>query len=104
MAVLVDKAALIEKTGADTVGALGYGLPKHPALGVRGIDLDQADPLRGEWDVAVIGSHFAIAFVAWEGRAREPMIPLRLFNSRAFACPIRCGRRCEISSLSISIL
>jgi EAL domain-containing protein (putative c-di-GMP-specific phosphodiesterase class I) len=49
---------------AALVGALGHGLPKHPALGVRGIDLDQADPLRGEWDVAVIGSHFAMAFVA----------------------------------------
>jgi EmrB/QacA subfamily drug resistance transporter len=31
------------------------------------------------------GCAFAIAFVAWESRAREPMIPLRLFNSRAFA-------------------
>jgi EmrB/QacA subfamily drug resistance transporter len=33
----------------------------------------------------VAGCAFAIAFVAWEGRAREPMIPLRLFNARAFA-------------------
>ncbi len=49
---------------AALIGVLGHGLPKHPALGVRGIDLDQADPLRGEWDVAVIGSHFAMAFVA----------------------------------------
>jgi EAL domain-containing protein (putative c-di-GMP-specific phosphodiesterase class I) len=50
--------------GAALVAVLGYGLPEQPAVGVRGIALDQADPLRGEWDVAVIGSHFAVAFVA----------------------------------------
>jgi DICT domain-containing protein len=31
---------------------------------VRGVALDLADPLRGEWDVTVIGPHFAMAFVA----------------------------------------
>jgi EAL domain-containing protein (putative c-di-GMP-specific phosphodiesterase class I) len=50
--------------GAALVGVLGCGLPEHPAPGVRGVALDQADPLRGEWDVAVIGSHFAMAFAA----------------------------------------
>jgi EAL domain-containing protein (putative c-di-GMP-specific phosphodiesterase class I) len=50
--------------GAALVGALGYDLPEQPAPGVRGVALDQADPLRGEWDVTVIGSHFALAFVA----------------------------------------
>lgn len=49
---------------AALVGALGYGLSEKPAPGVRGIGLDRTDPLRGEWDVAVIGSHFAMAFVA----------------------------------------
>jgi EAL domain-containing protein (putative c-di-GMP-specific phosphodiesterase class I) len=50
--------------GAALVGALGCGLSAHPTPGVRGVALDQADPLRGEWDVAVIGSHFAMAFAA----------------------------------------
>jgi MFS family permease len=27
----------------------------------------------------------AVAFVAWEGRARAPMVPMRLFRSRAFS-------------------
>ena len=41
-------------------------------------------------DAAVVtalggGVIFAIAFVAWEDRATDPMIPLRLFSSRAFA-------------------
>ena len=46
------------------VGALGLGIPPHPAPGVRGAHLDAADPLRGEWDVIVISPSFAGAFVA----------------------------------------
>ena len=48
------------------VGALGVGLSEQPTPGVRGVALDLADPLRGEWDVTVIGPHFAMAFVARE--------------------------------------
>jgi EAL domain-containing protein (putative c-di-GMP-specific phosphodiesterase class I) len=51
---------------AALAGALGAGLPERPAPGVRGVALDQADPLRGEWDVTVIAPHFAMAFVARE--------------------------------------
>ncbi|MBA3808841.1 MAG: EAL domain-containing protein [Solirubrobacterales bacterium] len=51
---------------AALVGALGVGLPPAPALGVRGVALEESDPLRGEWDVTVIGSHFSMAFVARE--------------------------------------
>lgn len=46
------------------VGALGAGLEHHAARGVRGADLPPGDPLRGEWDVCVVGPHFAAAFVA----------------------------------------
>ena len=53
---LADRAAL--------VGALGRGLAAEPAPGVRGADLGRDEALRGEWDVAVIGPHFAGAFVA----------------------------------------
>jgi EAL domain-containing protein (putative c-di-GMP-specific phosphodiesterase class I) len=49
---------------AALVGALGFGLPERPAPGVRGVALEHSDPLRGEWDVTVIGSRFAMAFVA----------------------------------------
>ena len=51
---------------AALVGALGVGLSAQPADGVRGVALDVADPLRGEWDVTVIAPHFAMAFVARE--------------------------------------
>ncbi|HWF32921.1 MAG TPA: EAL domain-containing protein [Solirubrobacteraceae bacterium] len=51
---------------AALAGALGVGLPEHPAPGVRGVAIEHADPLRGEWDVTVIAPHFAMAFVARE--------------------------------------
>jgi EAL domain-containing protein (putative c-di-GMP-specific phosphodiesterase class I) len=51
---------------AALAGALGVGLSGQPAPGVRGVALDQVDPLRGEWDVTVIAPHFAMAFVARE--------------------------------------
>ncbi len=50
--------------GAALVGALGAGLPERPVVGVRGGALRDGDELCGEWDVAVIGPHFAAAFAA----------------------------------------
>ena len=51
-------------SGAALVAALGVGLPAEPAPGVRGAPIDPHDPLRGEWDIAVIGPHFAAALVS----------------------------------------
>jgi EAL domain-containing protein (putative c-di-GMP-specific phosphodiesterase class I) len=49
---------------AALVGALGVGLDTQPGTGVRGASIPLDDPLRGEWDVLVVGPHFASAFVA----------------------------------------
>lgn len=49
---------------AALVAALGVGLSPEPEPGVRGVALDSAEALRGEWDVTVLGPHFAAAFVA----------------------------------------
>lgn len=46
------------------VGALGSGLARHGERNVRGADIDADDPLAREWDVCVLGPHFAAAFVA----------------------------------------
>jgi DICT domain-containing protein len=46
------------------VGAVGAGMSAEPVPGVRGGDLADDDPLRGEWDVIAIGPHFAGALVA----------------------------------------
>ena len=46
------------------VAALGVGLDEEPAPGVRGSSLAADDVLRGEWDIAVIGPHYAGALVA----------------------------------------
>ena len=46
------------------VGALAHDLGHEPAPGVRGGALDSDEVLRGEWDVIVLGPHFAGAFTA----------------------------------------
>ena len=46
------------------VAVLGAGMPPDPLPGVRGADLAPDDPVRGEWDLAVVGPHFAAALVA----------------------------------------
>jgi hypothetical protein len=46
------------------VGAFGVGMPEEPVAGVRGGTIEEAEPLRGEWNVIVLGPHFAGAFVA----------------------------------------
>jgi EAL domain-containing protein (putative c-di-GMP-specific phosphodiesterase class I) len=46
------------------VGVLAKGMSEHPLSGVRGALLDPADPVVGEWDIAVIGPHFAACLVA----------------------------------------
>lgn len=54
-----------ELAGSATfVGALGEGISPTPAPAVRGAVLDHDDPVRGEWDIAVVGPHFAGALVA----------------------------------------
>jgi diguanylate cyclase (GGDEF)-like protein/PAS domain S-box-containing protein len=53
---------LVERTGF--VCALGEDLPAEPLPGLRGADLDPADPVRGEWDVVVLGPHFSAALLA----------------------------------------
>ena len=50
--------------GATIVGVFGQHLPASPADGVRGVDLQPSDPLCAEWDVLVLGPHFAGALVA----------------------------------------
>jgi len=46
------------------VGALAADLGAEPARGVRGAALDPRETLLGEWDVVVLGPHFAGAFVS----------------------------------------
>lgn len=53
---------LAERVGF--VCAVGEGLSEEPVAGVRGATLSPQDPLLGEWDVTVIGPHFAAALLA----------------------------------------
>ncbi|HEY2193433.1 MAG TPA: EAL domain-containing protein [Actinomycetospora sp.] len=53
-------AAVAEHSTLVTLFGVGTALPR----GVRGAALAEDDPLRGEWDVAVVGPHVATALVA----------------------------------------
>ncbi len=53
---------LVERTGF--VCALGEGLPEEPLPGLRGATLAPEDPVRGEWDLVVLGPHFSAALLA----------------------------------------
>lgn len=46
------------------VAALGVGIGPLPAGRVRGADLEPDDPLAQEWDVIVVGPHYAAALIA----------------------------------------
>ncbi|WP_084180709.1 sensor domain-containing phosphodiesterase [Jatrophihabitans endophyticus] len=46
------------------VALIGEGLGSEPVAGVRGANLDPADPVRQEWDVVVLAPHFAGALLA----------------------------------------
>lgn len=49
---------------APFVAVLAAGLDSGPAPGVRGAALASDDPLLGEWNVIVVGPHYAAALVA----------------------------------------
>jgi EmrB/QacA subfamily drug resistance transporter len=61
-----------------TTGALGFvwGLVRGNQAGWTSVEVIVA---------LVAGAALVVAFVAWEGRAREPMLPLRFFRDRAFS-------------------
>ncbi len=46
------------------VCVVGEGLDVEPLPGIRGASLDAGDPVRHEWDVVVLGPHFAAALLA----------------------------------------
>ena len=46
------------------VAVFGSGIGDHPAPGVRGIELEQEEPLALEWNLVIVGSHFAAVLSA----------------------------------------
>ena len=59
------------------VGALGAGLGPEPAERVRGGHLSPADPVIGEWHVAVVSPHFSAALVARDLQDEGPDLERR---------------------------
>ncbi len=46
------------------VAVFGCGLHEQPGRRIRGVDLDPDEPLAYEWDVVVVGPHFAVVLAA----------------------------------------
>jgi hypothetical protein len=74
------------------VGALGANMPAAPAPGVRGCMLQPDDPVLGEWDIAVIGPHYAATLVARDlgdsGADRERRFEFVLSHDRELAISV----------------
>jgi EAL domain-containing protein (putative c-di-GMP-specific phosphodiesterase class I) len=51
--------------------ALGVGMPTELRPGVRGVSIREDDPLRGTWNVVVIGAHFSSMLAAREQERRR---------------------------------
>lgn len=54
------------------VAVFGQGLPHDLGPGVRGVNLDPADPLCTEWTVVTLGPHHAAALIARERQTDGP--------------------------------
>ena len=48
------------------VAAFTVGLPPNLGPGLRGVNIREDDPLRGTWNVLVLGAHFASMLAARE--------------------------------------
>ena len=89
LAVLPLSRLLTESHGPDKALDLpGLGLASGGLLGiVWGLVHGNSDGWGSTQIVAslTVGVVLLVAFVAWEARAREPMLPLRFFRNRAFS-------------------
>jgi len=83
---------------------LGEGVPDQPLRGLRGGSLAASDPLRGEWDIAVIGPHFGAALVARDrgdcGPDEERRFDYVLTHDRDTAVAIAAALICRVSASS----
>ncbi|MCW2525735.1 MAG: hypothetical protein JWM76_595 [Pseudonocardiales bacterium] len=77
------------------VGAFGVNMPAEPLTGIRGCVLDPHDPLVGEWDIAIIGPHYAAALVARDlgdsGAENDRRFEFVLSHDRRLATDIALG-------------
>lgn len=70
------------------VAALGVDLPGEPAPGVRGARLAAGEPLAREWNVIVVGPHFAAALVAREVGGTGPDAERRFDHTVTYDRPL----------------
>src|SRR5438045_320777 len=91
--LLITGAALGDRYGRRKLYAVGLGLfaaaSAACAVAANGGSLIAARAVQGAGAALLVplvsGGVLAAAFVGWERRVREPMLPMRLFRSRAFS-------------------
>ena len=103
-AATVRRYATVARTAA-LVGVLGTEMPGAPVPGVpalRGAAIAGDDPLRGEWNVVVVGPHFAGALVARDladdgpDADRGSPTPSRMTGGSSWRRPVRyCTGSCQ---------
>jgi EAL domain-containing protein (putative c-di-GMP-specific phosphodiesterase class I) len=83
------------------VGVLGRGMPLSPMPGIRGGQLSLAEPLFSEWDIAVIGPHFASCLTARDlgdsGPDRQRRFEFVLSHKRELAIKVATALLSRIS-------
>jgi len=67
------------------VAAVGTDMSTEPALGVHGAGFGADDPLHREWDVVVLGPHFAAALLGRETPSSGPDLPADVDRPFEFA-------------------
>jgi EAL domain-containing protein (putative c-di-GMP-specific phosphodiesterase class I)/DICT domain-containing protein len=84
------------------VGALGKDMPPEPIPGVRGGLITDFDPVVGEWDIAVVGPHFAATLVARDlgddGTDRERRFEFILSHDRELTIAVASSLMTRISA------
>lgn len=83
------------------VGILGRGMPLSPMPGIRGGHLSPADPFLSEWDIAVIGPHFASCLTARDlgdsGPDRQRRFEFVLSHKRELAIKVATALLSRVS-------
>lgn len=97
-------AALYKQLAVDAafVAAFAVGMAAEPAKGVRGSALRRDDPLAQEWNVIVVGPHFAAALVAhdlqYDGVEDERTFDYALTYDRDKVLSLAAGLMSRITS------
>jgi EAL domain-containing protein (putative c-di-GMP-specific phosphodiesterase class I) len=90
-------------SSAAFVGVLAVGMGGSPLPGVHGAELADDDPVVGEWDIAVLGPHFAACLVARDlgddGPDAQRRFEFAVSHERELAVAVAAGLMRRVQAL-----